>query len=185
LTVPNANRDRREIAAERTSVTPGSPMRPSGNPMIDGVGPASFAERAKVPDLTFHGEPKIVPMRIAPDFQIAAGDPDPCGMAVVGADGQSAGTVKDVWIDRAESMIRYLEIALSANDQSVILPITMARVDKRRGIVKVGAITAAQFADVPKLANPEQITFYEEERVTAYFGGGLLYATPARAEPIL
>jgi photosynthetic reaction center H subunit len=185
LTVPNANRDRREIAAERTSVTPGSPMRPTGNPMIDGVGPASYAERAKVPDLTFHGDPKIVPMRVLPEFEIAAGDPDPCGMTVVGADGLSAGIVKDVWIDRAESMIRYLEVALNADDRTVILPITMARIKKRRGIVKVGAITAAQFADVPTLENPEQITFYEEERVTAYFGGGFLYATPARAEPIL
>ena len=31
-------------------------------------------------------------------------------MAVIGADGATAGTVKDVWIDRAEALIRYLEV---------------------------------------------------------------------------
>jgi photosynthetic reaction center H subunit len=38
---------------------------------------------------------------------------------------------------------------------------------------------------VPRLENPEQITFYEEERVAAYYGGGFLYATAARSEPRL
>ena len=33
----------------------GSPLVPTGNPMVDGVGPAAWADRADVPDLTFHG----------------------------------------------------------------------------------------------------------------------------------
>ena len=44
----------------------GSPLIPTGNPMVDGVGPAAWANRADVPDLTVRGEPKIVPMRVAP-----------------------------------------------------------------------------------------------------------------------
>jgi photosynthetic reaction center H subunit len=36
---------------------------------------------------------------------------------------------------------------------------------------------------VPEQA--DQITFYEEERIVAYFGGGYLYANRARQEPIL
>jgi photosynthetic reaction center H subunit len=184
LTVPNNRRDRRVIAARR-SVVPGSPLQPTGNPMIDGVGPAAYAERAKVPDLTAHGDPKIVPMRIARNFVVAHGESDPRGMRVLGTDGVSAGVVSDLWVDRAEWMIRYLEVTLAAGGKTVMLPMTMALIDKRRKVVKVDAITAAQFADVPGLSNPDQITFYEEERVTAYYGGGFLYATPERAEPFI
>ena len=63
----------------------GSPFVPTGNPMIDGVGPASWAQRADVPDLTAHGKPKIVPMQVATDFSIAEGDPDPRGLPVRGS----------------------------------------------------------------------------------------------------
>ena len=38
---------------------------------------------------------------------------------------------------------------------------------------------------VPRPAAAGQITFYEEERVQAYFGGGYLYATAGRQEPLL
>jgi photosynthetic reaction center H subunit len=185
LTVPNDLRDRRDIAARRTSIVPGSPLEPTGNPLIDGVGPASYAERAKVPDLTYHGEPKIVPLRVAKDFTIAEGDLDPRGLPVLGTDGKTAGTVSEIWVDRGEVTIRYLEVALLSGGPSVILPMTLARIDKRHRLVTVEAITAAQFADVPRIENPDQITFYEEERVVAYYGGGFLYATPGRAEPLL
>ena len=96
-----------------------------------------------------------------------------------------AGTVKDVWIDRAEWMIRYLEVSLDGTGQSVMLPMTMSLVNKSKRQVAVDAITAAQFAAVPKTSNPDQITFYEEERVVAYYGGGYLYAVPSRSEPLI
>ena len=184
LTVPNKNRDRRPIAARRTSVSPGSPSVPTGNPLADGVGPASYAERAKVPDLTAHGDLKIVPMRVASNFHIARGDPDPRGMLVLGADNAVAGSVSDIWVDRAEWTIRYLEVALNSGG-TVLLPITGALIRQARRHVLVDAITAAQFDGVPRLGNPDQVTFYEEERIVAYYGGGYLYATPARAEPFL
>jgi photosynthetic reaction center H subunit len=184
VSVPNGNRDRRVPAAKRTSVVPGSPSDPVGNPMTAGVGPGSYAERAKVPDLTAHGDPRIVPLRAAPDFAIASGDRDPRGFAVLGTDGGRAGSIKDLWVDRGESMVRYLEVEL-ASGQIALLPITMALIDKRRKSVKVDAITAAQFINVPKLEKPDQITFDEEERVAAYYGAGFLYATPDRLEPLL
>jgi photosynthetic reaction center H subunit len=132
-----------------------------------------------------HGGPKIVPLRVATDFSIAKGDADPRGMSVTGADGVVAGAVSDVWVDKAEVMIRYLEVKLSATGQSVLLPMPMAVVSKGRGVVKVDAILGSQFAGAPKLANPNQITLDEEERVVAYYGGGYLYATPARLEPLI
>ncbi len=184
VTTPNGARDTRPLAVRATSKVPGSPLEPTGDPMRDGVGPASWAQRAKRPDLTLHGQPKIVPLRVATDFSIDRKDPDPRGMKVVGADRKTAGTVSDVWIDRGEYMIRYLEVELTTGGR-VLLPMPMAVVDKWRNTVKVDAILAQQFAGVPTLAEPNVVTFDEEERVAAYYGGGLLYATQQRAEPIL
>ena len=185
VSVPNGKRDRRPLAARRTGVAPGSPIVPTGNPLIDGIGPASYADRAKVPELTTHGDPKIVPLRVAQHFEIASGDPDPRGLQVVGADRRLAGVVKDVWVDRVECTIRYLEVALDGGSGSVLLPMTMALVRRGARQVYVDAITAAQFVDVPKIAGTDQVTFYEEERIVAYYGGGFLYAHPARSEPLI
>lgn len=183
---PNFKRDERPIAAKRVSVAPGSPLEPTGNPLVDGVGPAAYAERARVTDKDIHGRPKIVPMRVATDFVIARGDKDPRGLPVIGTDGAIAGTVNDVWVDRPESMIRYLEVALTNGGRKVLLPMPMANL--RGGFkpaIEVDAITAAQFADVPGLQNPDEVTFYEEDRICGYYGGGYLYATPSRLEPLL
>ncbi len=55
---------------------------------------------------------------------------------------------------------------------------------QRRRVV-VDAVRASQFANAPAIAAADHITLYEEERVMGYFGGGYLYATPARQEPWL
>lgn len=184
FSAPNRVRDTRPLAARRSRV-PGSPLIPTGNPLGAGIGPGAYAQRARRPDLTAHGDHKIVPLGLALGTTISHRDPDPRGMAVMGTDGKQAGIVTDVWVDRAESMIRYLQLRLDAGGETVLLPMTMSVIQKRRRVVHVDAITAAQFAGVPRLAAPDQITFDEEERVTAYYGGGFLYATPARAEPLL
>jgi photosynthetic reaction center H subunit len=186
VTVPRAP-DSRPIALAPVAPWPGAPLAPTGNPLLDGVGPASLAERANEPDLTFEGLPAIVPMRVATECSIDKEDPDPIGMAVIAGDRVRAGTVVDVWIDRTEPQIRYLEVELSANAgaKHVLVPILMADIDGRRRQVKVDAIFARQFADVPALANPTQVTKLEEDRITGYFAGGTLYAAPSRAEPLL
>ena len=61
---------------------------------------------------------------------------------------------------------------------------TMARVS-RDGSVKVKSIRGDQFKQVPTLANPDQVTLQEEDKVTAFYGGGTLYAMPHRSEPLL
>jgi photosynthetic reaction center H subunit len=105
-------------------------------------------------------------------------------MEVVAADRRVAGTVRDVWIDVSEVMIRYLEVEI-AGGKRVLLPMTFARVNKDQRRVFVHAILASQFSAVPALARPEQVTFLEEDRICAYYGGGMLYATPQRAESVL
>lgn len=179
--------DTRPLALERTAVWPGAPLEPVGNPLVDGVGPASYAERSKVPDLTLHGAPKIVPLRAAAAFHIARQDPDPRGMTVIGADGRTAGVVADLWVDQSEFLFRYLEVELTPElgGRRVLLPATMAVINAGRKTIRAQSIVAAQFKDVPAIEKPDQITLYEEERIVAYYGGGYLYAKPSRKEPLL
>ncbi len=161
------------------------PLPEGGNLLLAGIGPGSYAERADTPDVTVDGEPMIVPLRAAPGFSIAARDPDPRGMEVMGADGQSAGRVTDLWIDRSEPQIRYFEVTLASPAQRVLLPVGFARVDASRRRVAVRALLARQFAQVPATANPERVTLREEDRICAYFAAGTLYAEPSRREPLI
>jgi len=183
-----AHRDERPIAAERTAGFNGAALKPTGNPMLDGVGPGAWCERADHPDLAADGKALIVPMSTAPDFSIAEGDPDPRGMAVIGLDNESGGTITDVWVDRAEQMIRYYEVEASGG-RTVLLPNNFCRLGKlpRSGdrVMHVKSITAAQFADVPAHAAPDRVTLLEEDKIMAYYGGGTLYAVPGRQEPLL
>ncbi len=180
---PRDERDTRVLRASPAGSHLGAPLFPSGNPMLDAVGPAAFAERANIPDHTIDGRPMIVPLRAAPGFTVAGGDPDPRGMGVYGADRERGGTVSELWVDRAEPQIRYLEVDTGA--RRVLLPINFAKIDGDRRRVNVKSILGSQFATVPGLANAEQVTRREEDQITAYYASGHLYATPSRSEPLL
>ena len=148
--------------------------------MVDGLGPAAWANRAEQPDLTVDGRPRIVPLRVDPEHSVVSNDPNPIGKAVFGCDGAQAGTVVDLWVDRAEPMFRYAELDVAG--KRVLLPMTLARVSKS-GEVNVRSIRSDQFQQVPTLANPDQITLQEEDKIVAFYGGGTLYAMPSRQEP--
>jgi photosynthetic reaction center H subunit len=165
---------------------PGAPLNPTGNPMLDGVGPGAYAIRPDIPDMTVDQQIKIVPLRVAANFHLETSDPNPIGMNVVGGDGTVAGKVVDVWVDRAEILIRYLEVKVTANARSVLVPMNFARIGSGRNAeVKVRSIFAKHFADVPGTKRPDAVTLMEEERIMAYYGAGTLYASPERAEPLL
>jgi photosynthetic reaction center H subunit len=184
VAAPTKGREPVQIAARPVARFHGAPLEPTGNPLLDGVGPASWAERSKRPDLDWEGHPRIVPMRTQSQFTIARGDPDPRGFVVLGADGVRAGTVADIWVDRTDRLLRYLEVALDVG-RTVLVPAAVTDIRGKRGVVEVDALNAAQFQDAPAVLGPDIITLYEEERLVAYFGGGYLYATPARSEPFL
>jgi photosynthetic reaction center H subunit len=181
---PRTEHDSRPILARPTGAHLGAPLQPSGNPMLDAVGPASYAERADHPDMTINGQPLIVPLRVAAGFTVSSKDPDPRGMEVIGADRELGGTVHDIWVDRAEPQIRYLEVA-TPGGRHVLLPIPFAKINGRKRSISVKSILGAQFETVPSIANPDQVTLLEEDQITAYYASGNLYATPARAEPFL
>jgi photosynthetic reaction center H subunit len=153
--------------------------------MLAGAGPAAYSLRADVPDLMQeNGEHRVVPLRVATDYSIAAEGLNPIGMPVYGADGIEAGIVGDAWIDLAEDMVRYLEVTLTGGG-TVLVPMPLSQVDGDAGTVQVVSVMGAQFADAPRLALPDQVTLREEDRIQAYFAGGNMYAEPSRMEPLI
>lgn len=160
----------------------GAPLDVTGEPLGSGVGPGGYALRADRPDLDMFGRPRIVPMAIAEHVAVVTRDVDPRGLPVTGLDGLVAGTVRDIWVDRAEHLIRYIDVELTGGGTAT-LPMAMARIS-RRG-VNTDAVKASQFAGCPQLQSSQQITLLEEEKVQAYFGAGYLWATPGRSEPLL
>jgi len=184
-TVPRESPPEPRPKAEPTSRVPGSPLEPTGNAMLDGVGPGAYAHRPDVPDTTIDGQARIVPLRRAIGFSVHPSDPDPRGLPVVGADRVVGGVVRDLWVDRSEVVFRYLEVEVAAGGATrhVLLPVNFARIESRR--VDVSSILGAQFAQVPATQRDDQITLLEEERITAYYGAGTLFAEPSRREPLL
>jgi photosynthetic reaction center H subunit len=175
------------LNAVPTSPVPGMPLVPVGNPLLAGVGPGAWAMRRDEPLMTHEGHPQVAPLRRMAGWHVTDGDADPRGMVVIAADGIAVGEVVELWLDHGVKILRYLEVALSAatGPRLVLLPIYYTDIRKRRREIRVKAIMSNQFADVPVLRNPDQITAREEDRVNAYYCGGLFYATPERAEPVI
>ena len=72
----------------------------------------------------------------------APGDPDPRGMTMIGCDGKAAGIVSDVWVDRSEVLIRYLEVAVGGEaGRKVVLPMTMVVVSGSKRTVSTHTVT--------------------------------------------
>jgi photosynthetic reaction center H subunit len=171
--------------AEPVAPWPGAPMQPIGNGLLSGAGPAASALRADTPDLTVTTSlPRVVPLRVLEDHGLDEESPDPRTMEAVGADGVVGGVVTDLWIDRSEMLVRYLEVTLAAGP-SVLVPMPLVRIDTTAGQVVVQSILGAQFQDAPNLASPDVVTLREEDRIAAYYASGNLFAEPDRAEPYL
>jgi photosynthetic reaction center H subunit len=187
VVVAGGRPDARTLALKAVEPWPGAPLEPTGNPFTDGVGPASYAERADKPDVLHNGAPRIEPLRVATDFHVEGRDPNPVGMTLVGVDDKPAGKIVDVWIDRAEYVARYFEAEIPLADggmRRILVPVGFTRVDSR-GKVIVKALQAEHFAGVPGTKNPDIVTLLEEDKIMGYFGGGTLYGTSSRVEPWL
>jgi photosynthetic reaction center H subunit len=129
-----------------------------------------------------------VPLRVAADHWVAEEDPDPRGWDVVTADGLVAGTVADIWIDRAEANARFIEVALpDPLARHVIVPFELTQVKTigLGGVVKVVSVTAPLLAAAPVPASPNFLSAREEDRIQAYFSAGHLYALPSRLGPLI
>jgi photosynthetic reaction center H subunit len=186
IQVPDFEREmakERDVPMRRTEAWDGAPLEPTGDPLADGVGPASWVQRADKPDLTAHGEVKIRPLASLGGWSLAVPRSDPRGYPAIGGDGKVGGTVKDLWVDQGEHLIRYLEIELPEGAGTRLVPMTLARI--WGGKVKIHSLYAEQFAGVPTPKASDQITLLEEDKIAAYWCGGKLYADRARQEPAL
>ncbi len=181
---PREERDSFDVPGKPVAAWPGAPLEPSGDPMKGGIGPGAYALRRDVPDEDLEGRPRILPISKLDGFSVVTRDPDPMGMTVYGADRIAGGTVRDLWVDRMESLIRYLEIE-TPNGRSVLVPMPFVRIDGRHNRAEVNAIAGGQFEDAPVLKSGDQITRLEEEKVSAYYGGGLLFSSPNRREALI
>ncbi|MEO1542800.1 MAG: photosynthetic reaction center subunit H [Pseudomonadota bacterium] len=192
---PRAEVNEPPLKAVRNEAYEGAPYDPTGNPLVDGFGPAAFALRADRPDMTIEGEPKVVPLGSLSDFDVKplTFSKDPRGMDILSADNKVVGTIKDLWIDRSEQLVRYVEIELDStygkaadgNDgakvpRTVLAPLTLVNISPRLDLenfkfetkAKIHSINADQFADVPTTKASDRITLLEEDKVSAYFTGG-------------
>ncbi len=185
ISMPDPTRKEPPLNAVPSTTAFDSALDPKSNGMTDAVGPGAYAMREDVPELDTHGRPLIQPLRVASAYSVAKQDVDPRGLPVMGGDGKPGGVIKDIWIDSTEMIFRYLEIETQtkAGAKRVLLPVPFARI--RRNQVEVNSIYGLHFADVPVTRSPDQITKLEEEKISAYYGGGTLYADPARSEPLI
>ena len=179
LVVPSAENEakhrRADLALARTATNEGFPHAPTGDPMADGVGPASWVPREDIPELDAHGHAKIVPMSDHEDFFVSAGY-DPRGLPVLSRDDQVVAHITDMWIDPSEHEVRYLEFELEPEYGSGkrLVPITMAKVTSRW--VEVSSLNRGHFAGVPQTASPHQVTKLEEDKICGWYAGGTLYS---------
>ena len=171
---------REDLALAPSGAGAGNPWVPTGDPMLDGVGPASWAPRRDVPELDAEGRVKIQPISTLPDFHVSFGR-DPRGMVVVGGDGEAVGRVSDIWVDLPEQLIRYLEVSLGAEGEggTRLVPMNMIRVMSDR--VRVRALYKHNWAGIPQIKSPGQVTLLEEDKIMGYVAGGTLYASEKRS----
>jgi photosynthetic reaction center H subunit len=176
VTVPNGEREAREVALGRTAVSEGFPHAPLGDPMKDGVGPASWAPRRDIPELDGHGHNKIVPMASASAFAVSAGR-DPRGLPVQAGDLEVVGRISDMWVDAPEQLVRYLEITLNSGSKKLV-PVPMVKIQADR--VRINSLSSDLFEGVPAAKSQTEVTLLEEEKISAYYAGGTMYAASKR-----
>ncbi|AWD20846.1 photosynthetic reaction center subunit H [Pseudogemmobacter blasticus] len=180
IVMPSAENEaahrRNDLALARTSVSEGFPHAPTGNALVDGVGPASWVPRRDEPELDAHGHNKIMPMALAKGFNVTAGR-DPRGLPVQAADLEVVGRVSELWVDVPEQMVRYLEIDLNSGKKRLV-PMTLAKIWADR--VRVNAIASDSFENIPATRSASEVTKLEEDKISGYVAGGWLYDADKR-----
>lgn len=164
------------LALARTSMSEGFPHAPTGNAMVDGVGPASWVPRRDEPELDGHGHNKIVPLARTEGFAVTAGR-DPRGLPVQAGDLEVVGRVSDVWVDAPEQLVRYIEIDLNSGGKRLV-PMTLARIWNDR--VRVNFLASDSFAGIPTTRSSSEVTKLEEDKISAYVASGWMYDAPKR-----
>ncbi|MDP3265150.1 MAG: photosynthetic reaction center subunit H [Tabrizicola sp.] len=180
VTVPSPENEaahrRTNLALARTATSEGFPHAPTGNPMLDGVGPASWAPRRDEPELDGHGHNKIVPMSRLDGFSVSAGR-DPRGLPVQAGDLEVVGRVSDLWVDAPEQLVRFLEIDLNSGGKRLV-PMTMAKIWADR--VRINFLASDSFDSIPATKSATEVTKLEEDKIAGYVASGWMYDADKR-----
>ena len=187
MAVPSGqNIDRTDLGHwPATNAAGGFPFDPTGDPMVDGVGPGILGAAATMcPSSTGTGHPEDrsdVGDRAASTFR---GGSDPRGMPVVSGDDVIVGMIIDMWIDEPEQLVRYLEISLEPEHRRR----QAARADDDGAdLSEPGPGHARSTANISQACRRprrrREVTKLEEDKIMAYYGGGLLYADATREAP--
>jgi photosynthetic reaction center H subunit len=98
---------------------------------------------------------RMAPLRQLDEFDVAEGDADPRGWAVVAADGRRIGEVDDLVVDTAALRARYLDVELDrgrAGDtggRRALVPVGYARLDDSGRRVLLDAVTSGEASTLP------------------------------------
>ena len=122
------------------------------------------------------GRPHAEPMALAQAFGVSAGR-DPRGLPVQANDTEVVGRISDMWVDAPEQLVRYLEIHLNSG-QKRLVPMPMVKIKSDR--VKINSISSDLFDGVPTTKSATEVTMLEEEKISAYYAGGTMYAAHKR-----
>ena len=165
----------------------GTPFLPLGNPLLAGIGPGSWVMKRDEPARTEEGHLALQPLRALPGWSIQKVDSDPRGMTVYDWRWAEVGRVCDVWIDRGSKIITLFEVEMNADIHAgrVLVPIFHTVIREKTRRIRVTALWAHQFADVPMPAAAEIITGPEEERLNAYYSAGRFYRGDPTIAPAL
>ena len=155
----------------------GTPLTPVGNPLLAALGPGAWVMRRNEPMLTEKGELMLQPLRNLKEWSVGEGEADPRGMAVFDRRFVEIGVVHDVWVDQSIKILRLFEVELRPGLAAgrVLVPIFHTVIAEGAREVRVTALEAHQFADLPMPAKPDEITAREDDRLNAYFAAGYFY----------
>ena len=148
----------------------GTPLVPVGNPLLAGIGPGAWVMRNAAPMRVENGDLLLQPMRLLPEWTIGKADADPRGMRVFDWRWNEVGVVRDMWIDQGIKIIRFLEVEVAAGIR--LVPIYHTAINEKAREVRVTALSAFQFDEIPRQANPDVLDAREDERLNAYFAAG-------------
>ena len=172
----------RPLAATAAFPFPGAALEPTGDPLVDGVGPASWALRREEPLWFEPGVTQMAPLRTLSGWAVAKGDVDPRGLPVIDAWGARAGVVADLWIDRGVKILRYLEVE-AEDGARTLLPIHHTDIRRIQARVALRAVRAAHVTGAPRIAAPDIVTAREEDRLNAWYAGARFYADEVPRTP--
>ena len=116
----------------------------------------------------------ILPLDQLHDFEIAEGDPDVRGWAVISSDGREIGEVDELLIDTAAMKVRYLDVAVTddlladGEERHILVPIGYARLDEIDDQIFIDGLSSERLRQIPSYGREPLAPDYDD-RVRMYF----------------